>query len=312
MTKWHFSPDQLVQVAQLSEADMLVIGECRRSANKVGFAYQLAFVRLFNRFPAQVPFEPLDDIVTYMSLQLDLPAVLIAQYQQRRQTSAQHRQRIQAYLRLQPFHPDGVRLLAEFLYQEAMQIEPTDSLLIKATTFLRDHHLLNPAEDTLRRMIFDQRNKSRTHIFESINAQLSDSLKQRLDSLLHTGGQTLSEFFQIKDAPRIPSEAGMKRLSANLDLIEQTGALSIDLGWLNNNYKRHLSRYTLNCDAHRLRELMPKHRYASLICFLQDAYQDVIDYTFDMYAKALTSVHAQAETTVSKYNNQNGKSSAPA
>jgi hypothetical protein len=58
----------------------------------------------------------------------------------------------------------------------------------------------------------------------------------------------------------------------------------------------------MHCDAHKLRELTPMHRYASLICFLQDAHQDVIDYIFDMYAKALTSVHAQAETTVNNYN----------
>src|SRR5450756_779222 len=76
----------------------------------------------------------------------------------------------------------------------------------------------------------------------------------------------------------------------------------INLDWLNNNYKRHLSSYAINSDANKLRELTPMHRYASLICFLQDAYQDVIDYIFDMYGKALTSVHSQAETTVNNYN----------
>ena len=119
MTRFHFSPDQLVQVADLSEADLAVINECRRPQNRLGFAYQLAFVRLFNRFPAQAPFEPLDDIVTYLSLQLDIPADVIAQYQKRRQTIAEHRRHIQEYLQLKPFHPEGVPLLAGFLYQEA-------------------------------------------------------------------------------------------------------------------------------------------------------------------------------------------------
>jgi len=94
----------------------------------------------------------------------------------------------------------------------------------------------------------------------------------------------------------------MKLLSEKLSMIEQTGALTINLDWLNNNYKRHLSSYAINSDANKLRELTPMHRYASLICFLQDAYQDVIDYIFDMYGKALTNVHSQAETTVNNYN----------
>src|SRR5436305_14825194 len=93
MNKLHFSQDQLVQIAKLSDTDMAVIDECRRLQNKLGFAYQLGFVRLFNQFPAQVPFEPLDDIVTYMSLQLDITPELIEQYTKRRQTIAEHRQR---------------------------------------------------------------------------------------------------------------------------------------------------------------------------------------------------------------------------
>ncbi len=95
----------------------------------------------------------------------------------------------------------------------------------------------------------------------------------------------------------------MRLLSEKLSMIEQTGALTINLDWLNNNYKRHLSSYAINSDANKLRELTPMHRYASLVCFLQDAYQDVIDYIFDMYAKALTGVYSQAETSVNNYNN---------
>src|SRR2546426_11150532 len=100
MNKLHFSQDQLVQVAKLSDTDMVVIDGCRRQQNKLGFAYQLAFVRLFNQFPAQVPFEPLDDIVAYMGLQLDIVPELIDQYKKRRQTIAEHRQRVQGYLQL--------------------------------------------------------------------------------------------------------------------------------------------------------------------------------------------------------------------
>jgi hypothetical protein len=68
-------------------------------------------------------------------------------------------------------------------------------------------------------------------------------------------------------------------------MIEQTGALNVKLDWLNNNYKRHLSSYAINSDAYKLRELTPAHRYASLICFLQHAYQNVIDYIVDMFGR---------------------------
>jgi hypothetical protein len=241
-------------------------------------------------------------LVAYMSLQLDIAPPLIEQYKKRRETIAEHRKHLQMYLNIKPFHPEGVELLNDFLYNEALQIEPTDSLLVKATHFLRDSHILNPAEDTLRRTIYEQRKKAKKYIFETINDQLSPALKEQLDSLLQTGEKTISPFHQIKNVPKKPSESGMRLLSEKLSMIEQTGALTIDLTWLNNNYKRHLSNYANNSDAQRLRRLTPMHRYASLTCFLQDAYQDVIDYIFDMYAKALTSVYSQAETRVNNYN----------
>ncbi len=302
MKNLHFSQDQLVQVAKLSDADMVVIDECRKPQHKLGLGYQLGFVRLFNQFPTQMPFEPIEDLVAYISLQLDIAPGLIEQYKKRRETIAEHRKRIKKYLHLKPFHPEGVDLLNDFFYKEALQIEPTDSLLVKATHFLRDNHILNPAEDTLRRTIYEQRKKARRYIFETINSQLSPALKERLDSLLQTGEQAISQFHQIKNVPQKPSEAGMKLLSEKLSMIEQSGALTINLDWLNNNYKRYLSSYAINSEAHKLRELTPLHRYASLICFLQDAYQDVIDHIFNMYAKALTGVYSQAETTVNDYN----------
>ncbi len=77
MNNLHFSQDQLVQVAKLSDADMAVIDECRKPQNKLGLGYQLGFVCLFNQFPAQMPFEPIEDLVAYMSFQLDIAPGLI-------------------------------------------------------------------------------------------------------------------------------------------------------------------------------------------------------------------------------------------
>ena len=39
-----------------------------------GFAYQIAFVRLAHRFPLQQPLEIVDELLTYVGVQLDIPA----------------------------------------------------------------------------------------------------------------------------------------------------------------------------------------------------------------------------------------------
>ena len=102
--------------------------------------------------------------------------------------------------------------------------------------------------------------------------------------------------------PKKPSVKAMQLLSNKLAMIEQTGVLALNLDWVNNNYKRYLSKYVTRCDANKLRELTPIHRYAVLICFLQEAYQDTKDYIFDMYRKAVNHVSEQAERTVDEYN----------
>ena len=45
---------------------------CRRPHKRLGFAYQVAFVRLFDRFPQQQPFELFEELVWFSAAQLGL------------------------------------------------------------------------------------------------------------------------------------------------------------------------------------------------------------------------------------------------
>src|ERR1700730_11557277 len=68
-----FSRDQLKRAASLTEEDFVQLAKCRRPHNRLGFAYQVAFVRLFNRFPQQQPFELIEELVCFSAAQLGWP-----------------------------------------------------------------------------------------------------------------------------------------------------------------------------------------------------------------------------------------------
>jgi hypothetical protein len=51
--KLRYSRQQLIDQAILSKEDLYEIAQCRRDHNRLGFAYQIGFVRLNNRFPVQ-------------------------------------------------------------------------------------------------------------------------------------------------------------------------------------------------------------------------------------------------------------------
>jgi hypothetical protein len=50
VTSASFSRGKLVREASLTQADMNEVAKCRRDHNRFGFAYQIGFARLFNRF----------------------------------------------------------------------------------------------------------------------------------------------------------------------------------------------------------------------------------------------------------------------
>jgi Domain of unknown function (DUF4158) len=60
--------------------------KCRRPHNRLGFAYQVAFVWLFDRFPQQQLFELFEELVCFSAAQLGLDAGLIELYRKRRPT----------------------------------------------------------------------------------------------------------------------------------------------------------------------------------------------------------------------------------
>jgi hypothetical protein len=59
LTPWRRG--QLVREATLTAADLAEVAKCRRDHNRLGFAYQIGFGRLFSRFPAQQPLEICDE-----------------------------------------------------------------------------------------------------------------------------------------------------------------------------------------------------------------------------------------------------------
>lgn len=45
MNKPHFTQDQLVQVAKLTDTDIEQINLCRGLQNKIGYAYQICYIQ---------------------------------------------------------------------------------------------------------------------------------------------------------------------------------------------------------------------------------------------------------------------------
>src|SRR5258706_13060957 len=98
-----FSRDQLKRVDSLTEEDFVQLGRCRRPHNRLGFAYQVAFVRLLGRFPQQQPFELFEELFCFSAARLGFDAGLSEFYPRRKPTLSERPRTITRYLRLRPF-----------------------------------------------------------------------------------------------------------------------------------------------------------------------------------------------------------------
>ena len=100
MTPLSYSRGQLVREATMTEADLAEVAKCRRDHNRLGFAYQVGFVRLFSRFPAQQPLEICGELLNFVALQLGIYEGRIADYAPWQHTASEHQHRIREYLEL--------------------------------------------------------------------------------------------------------------------------------------------------------------------------------------------------------------------
>ena len=105
--------------------------------------------------------------------------------------------------------------------------------------------------------------------------RLSAPMRDRLDALIAVDdNQPHSPLNRIKASSSSPSVGGMKRLLARLELIEATGVLGVDVGWVNGNYQRILFHSVRTASADRVRRMAAPRRHLALVCFLHQAWRD--------------------------------------
>ena len=114
----------LLRQAQLSRRDHDELRDLRVDHTRLGFACQLAFIRLTGRLPGQKPIEVAEDLLLYVAQQLGFE--------------------------------DRARL-RDFVRKQAEHLEPTAGLVAAPEEFLRRTRVLLPALSTIRRVVVEER-----------------------------------------------------------------------------------------------------------------------------------------------------------
>jgi len=95
----------------------------------------------------------------------------------------------------------------------------------------------------MRRLIQQERQKSRDHIYDKLFQLLSKKHKDQLDDLLDTKNKSYSELYRLKQVPGRASANAIIKITEKLDKVKAIKVLELDLSWLNNNLQRWMNRY---------------------------------------------------------------------
>lgn len=295
-----YSREQLIECASLTTEDLRKVKACRRVHNQLGFAYQVGFVRLLNRFPTQHPFELIEELLTFTGVQLHTDPKVISEYASRRETVAEHQARIRDYLNLKTFGPQEQHHLEAFLYTECFRLEQTTALRNQVQQFLKQHHILQPATSTLDRLIGEQRSRARTQTFERMLSLLTPEVQATLEGLLETE-HGKSPFNSLKHVPLSASPGAIHKLINKLDVIKASTVLELDLSWLNNNVQRSLARYARKASAHQISRLEERRRYTTLTAFLIQTYKDTMDDLVTTLNKLVLRINNRAQQQLDEF-----------
>ena len=116
-----FSQKSLIFYGTLNKDDIAQISQCRGASNKLGFSYQLVFIRLFNFSPQVTPFEIIEELLIYAAIQLSVESSEINVYAKNRIKIYNHQQNIIKYLKLIQFNEVTRELLENFILREALR-----------------------------------------------------------------------------------------------------------------------------------------------------------------------------------------------
>jgi len=163
------------------------VAKCRRDHNRLGFAYQIGFARLFNRFPAQQPLEINDELLSFVAVQMNIDSERISDYASWQHTVSEHQARIQQYLGLRPFDLDESNALERFAFEESCRLEQTALLLARAQEFLKERRVVFPAESALLRLVGEQKKLAHESIVTRIADSFSPEMAETINSPLLVG-----------------------------------------------------------------------------------------------------------------------------
>ncbi len=291
----------------LTPADQEFVGVHRTSANRLGVAVQLCFLRHPGR--AWTPEETLPAaMLQFIAQQVGAEPLDLLDYAERDQTRREHAVEIMREYGFATFGVRDYRTLSTWLTEQA---RGTDNGLALGTLLIsevRGRRIVVPTLPVVERLAVTCRARARREAYAVLCADLTLEQRSQLDGLLETRGETRQTYLGWLRQPL--GAANPTNILSCLERLTLLRSLGIPVMWsarLHQNRLVQIAREGANTDVTHLRAFSLERRYATLVAGALDAMTVLTDEALEMHERFLGRQFKKAERKHLGKFQENGK-----
>jgi hypothetical protein len=253
-----------------TRSDQDLITGRRGAANQLGFAVQLALLRHPGRALAQVD-EPIDVLVAWLAVHLEVPVAAFAEYARRPQTMTDHARLLAATLGLRPAGRADLPVMIEAAAQSAWSTDRGAPIVVGAIAALHASKIILPAPAVIERCAIAGRARARKRVADALLADISAEQLAKIDKLLVVEPPNgLSRFAWLKNFPTSAKADNIGELVERLRTVREFGLAPEAATRIHEGRFRQLVREAEIAEVRQIKDHVVYQRRALQVALLLD------------------------------------------
>ncbi len=288
-------PTAIVRHYTFSPEDMTLIRQRRRAANRLGFAVNLAYLRLPGRVLGANEAPPFE-MLAFIATQVECNPTEFAGYARREETRWEHLGELQAYLDVRSFCRDDKRALAHVAIEQATGSDRGDVIVSAMIEYLRERRILLPAAVTLEKIALAGRALARKRAYKSLVEGLAPQTIAGLEALLVVAkDEERTPLAWLREWPEAPRQRNLVEVVDRLETVRKLGIGADRETRIHRARYAAIARETAIVSAQHLARFDTPRRLATLVVFAREMEAVLTDAALAMFGKMLGAVFRRAD-----------------
>ena len=288
--------DQAQRWYSLGPEDLVEIFRRRGTANRIGYAVQICYLRHPGRVLEQGE-RPPPAMLRVIADQIGCEPEMFTGYSAREPTLREHRAAIQTWLSLRPFDRADRSTMLSIAAEVAAGTDRGEAIVTAMVDRLRASGIVLPPSGVLERIALVARAQARRQTFARLIRDLTPDQIVKLEALLpvSTGGRTL--LAHIRDWPEAPGASNLKAIIDRLARVRAIGVEPDRARRIHANRYGVIAREAAIMTAQHLGRLERRRRLATLVAFAVEMEVQLTDAAIIMVEKMVGAMFRRAERT---------------